>query len=258
MSSDQQPVDPTKPDLEDSTNVAQAHDDVSRTAAAASREQQLRENGLEPVSIWLMVAGFIVAIVGGSVLLSSNSFFSYGEFNKQGYVRAEFGSGEASVPMALAGDAYMKKGSALYKNCAACHGGDGSGVAGAFPPLAGSEWVEGSGAVTALAIMHGVSGQIDVSGSSYNGAMPPMADGWSDYDVAALIYYVQNSFGNTVGTIYSPDQITEIRAISKAYGKKPMNAAELKKHLDKKFDAPALAPETMLNLKTGEVVDAAN
>ncbi|MEO1858162.1 MAG: hypothetical protein ABGY95_12470, partial [Rubritalea sp.] len=71
MSSDQQPVDPTKPDLEDSTNVAQAHEEVSRTAAAASREQQLRENGLEPVSIWLMVAGFVVAIIGGSVLLSS-------------------------------------------------------------------------------------------------------------------------------------------------------------------------------------------
>ena len=256
MSSDQQPVDPTKPDLEDSTNVAQAHEEVNRTAAAASREQQLRENGLEPVSIWLMVAGFIVAIVGGNVLLSSDNLFSYDEFVKQDYVRGGFDDGKKTVPMALAADAYMKKGSTLYKNCAACHGGDGGGIAGVFPPLGGSEWVTGSGAVPALAIMHGVTGQISVSGSSYNGAMPPMADGWSDYDVAALIYYVQNSFGNNVGEIYSPEQVAEIRSISKAYGKKPMNAAELKKHLDMKFEAPALTPETMLNLKTGEVVDA--
>lgn len=258
MSSDQQPVDPTKPDLEDSTNVAQAHEEVSRTAAAASREQQLRENGLEPVSIWLMVAGFVVAIIGGSVLLSSNNFFSYDEFTKKDYVRKVFEGTESAVPMALAGDAYMKKGASLYKNCAACHGGDGGGIAPAFPPLAASEWVTGSGAVPALAIIHGVSGPIEVSGTSYNGVMPQMADGWSDYDVASLIYYIQNSFGNNVGEIYSPEQISEIRAISKAYGKKPMTAAELNKHLDKKFDAPALTPETMLNLKTGEVVDASN
>lgn len=256
MSSDQQPVDPTKPDLEDSTNVAKAHEEVSRTAAAASREQQLRENGLEPVSIWLMVAGFVVAIVGGSVLLSSNNFFAYDEFTKKDYVRAEFGSGEEAIPMAVAGDAYMKKGASLYKNCAACHGGDGGGTPGVFPPLAKSEWVTGSGAVPALAVIHGVTGKIDVAGASYNGAMPPMADGWSDYDLAALVYYIQNSFGNKVGEIYSPEQIAEIRAISKEFGKKPMTAADLKKHLDKKFDAPSLAPETMLNLKTGEVVDA--
>jgi len=257
MSSDQQPVDPTKPDLEDSTNVAQAHEEVSRTAVAASREQQLRENGLEPVSIWLMVAGFIVAIVGGSVLLSSNNFFSYDEFVKQDYVRAEYGSGGPSIPMALAGDAYMKKGAALYKNCAACHGGGGAGVAGVFPPLAGSEWVTGSGSVPALAIIHGVKGQIEVSGNTYNSVMPAMADGWSDFDVAALVYYVQNSFGNTVGEIYSTEQIAEIRSISKQHGKTAMTADDLKKHLDMKFEAAALTPETMLNLKTGEVVDAA-
>ncbi len=256
MSSDQQPVDPTKPDLEDSTNVAKAHEEVNRTAAAASREQQLRENGLEPVSIWLMVAGFVVAIIGGSVLLSSDNFFGYSDFTKEGYVRAEFESGKKTIPMALAGAAYMKKGAALYKNCAACHGVDGGGMAPAFPPLGGSEWVTGSGAVPALAIIHGVTGPIEVSGKPYNGVMPAMADGWSDYDVAALIYYVQNSFGNSVREIYSPEQITEIRTLSKSYGKKQMTADELKKYLDKKFEAPALTTDTMLNLKTGEVVDA--
>lgn len=256
MSSDQQPVDPIKPDLEDSTNVAQAHEEVNRSAAAASREQQLRENGLEPVSTWIMIAGFIVAVIGGSVLLSSDNFFSYDEFTKENYVRGEFEGGGSSRLLATAGDAYMKKGSALYKNCASCHGGGGAGVAGVFPPLAGSEWVTGSGKVPALAILHGVTGQIDVAGTSYNGAMPPMADGWSDYDVAALIYYVQNSFGNKVGEIFSAEQIAEIRAISKQEGKSPMTAATLKKYLDTTFEAKALTPETMLDVKTGEVVDA--
>ena len=83
-----------------------------------------------------------------------------------------------------------------------------------------------------------------------------MADGWSDYDIAALIYYIQNSFGNKVGEIFSAEQIAEIRAVSKELGKKPLTAEELKKFLDMKFEAPALTPETMLDLKTGEVVDA--
>lgn len=258
MSSDQTPVDPTKPDLEDSTNVAKAHEEVTRNAAAASREQQLRENGLEPVSTWIMIAGFIVAVIGGGVLFSSESLFNYDQSVKSNYVRAQFGSGEKAIPMALAADAYMKKGSALYKNCASCHGPGGAGNGALFPPLAGSEWVEGSGVVPALTIIHGLGGPIDVAGTSYNGVMPAMADGWSDYDVAALIYYIQNSFGNKVGQIYSPEQVAEIRAISKEYGKKAMTASDLQKYLDHKFEAADLTPETMLNLKTGEVVDANN
>ncbi|MFC5051230.1 c-type cytochrome [Rubritalea spongiae] len=256
MSTDQVPVDPTKPDLEESTNVAQAHEEVTRSAAAASREQQLRENGLEPVSIWIMIAGFIVAVVGGSVLLDSENLFDYDAFTKEGYVRAEFESGGSTIPTALAADAYMKRGSALYKNCASCHGTGGAGVAGVYPPLAGSEWVTGSAKSPALVMIHGVSGPIEVKGTGYNGAMPPMADGWSDYDIAALSYYLQNSFGNKVGEIISPEQVAEIRAISKEYGKKPFSAGDLAQHRDAKFEAPALTPETLLNIKTGEVVDA--
>ncbi|WP_018969802.1 c-type cytochrome [Rubritalea marina] len=258
MSSDQTPVDPTKPDLEESTNVAKAHEEVTRNAAAVSREQQLRENGLEPVSTWIMIAGFIVAVIGGGVLFSSDSFFNYEQSVKPNYVRAQFDDGKAAIPMALAADAYMKKGAALYKNCASCHGPGGAGNGAVFPPLAGSEWVEGSGVVPALTIIHGLNGQIKVAGATYNGAMPAMADGWSDFDVAALIYYIQNSFGNKVGQIYSLDQIAEIRAISKEFGKKPMTASDLEKYLAHKFEAADLPSETMLNLKTGEVVDANN
>lgn len=256
MSNDQPSVDPTKPDLEETTNVAQAHEEVVRNAAAASREQQLRENGLEPVSTWVIVIGFIVAIVGGGVLLSSDKLFDYGAFTKEGYVRASFEDGGSAVPMKLAADAYMSKGAALYKNCASCHGTGGAGVAGLYPPLAESEWVVQSGAVPALIMIHGLNGPIQVKGANYNGAMPAMANGWSDYDLAALTYYIQNSFGNKVGTIYSPDQMGEIRAISKTFGKNAYTAETLKEHLEMKFKAKPLTPETMLNLKTGEVIEA--
>lgn len=256
MSTDPKPVDPTKPDLEDSTNVAKTHEALLRTSAASSREQQLRENGLEPVSLWVMIAGFVVAIVGGSVLFSSNNMFSYDTFTKDNYVRGEFEGGGSKILTASAVDAYMKKGAAKYAGCIGCHGADGSGIAGVYPPLAGSEWVTGSGTVPALVVLHGLGGPITVKGNNYSGQMPSQADGWSDYELASLLYYVQNSFGNNVGEVFSPEQIAEIREISKANGKDMMSAAKLEEHLNTPFKAKGLTPETLLDVKTGEVVDA--
>lgn len=257
MSNQPKPVDPSKPDLEETTNVAEAHADVLRSAGAAAREQHLRENGLEPVSMWIMITGFIVALVGGSVLFSSGEMFSYDSFVKSGYVQALDETGPAAIPMKPAGEAYMAKGAGLFKQCGSCHGSDGAG-AGDYPPLAGSEWVTESGVVPALAIIHGVSGPLVVAGKTYGGvSMPVMGDGMSDFELASLVYYVQNSWGNAVGKIYSPEQIAQIREISNKYGKDAMTSDILKKNLDLKLEGDYLTPETMLNMKTGEVVEAA-
>jgi len=257
MSNQPKPVDPSKPDLEETTNVAEAHADVLRSAGAAAREQHLRENGLEPVSMWIMIAGFIVALIGGSVLLSSGEMFSYDSFVKSGYVQALDETGPPPIPMKAAADAYMAKGAGLYKQCGSCHGSDGAG-SGAYPPLAGSEWVTGSGAVPALAILHGVKGPLVVAGKTYGSvSMPVMGDGMTDFELASLVYYVQNSWGNSVGKIYSPEQIGQIREVSKEYGSEAMTSDTLKKNLDLELKGDYLTPETMLNMKTGEVVEAA-
>lgn len=253
MSSDLQPVDPTKPDLEEITNVGEAHADVVRSASAAAREQNLRENGLEPVSIWVMVAGFIVALIGGSVLLSSNNLFAYDSYVKDGYVqKAEQSSGSDRFLLPVT-EAYMKKGGAIYSSCVGCHAADGSGSAG-IPPLAGSEWLHGSGAVPALVVLHGLKDAITVKGSEYNNVMPVMAAGMGDFELASLLYYIQNSMGNEVGMVYSPEQIAEIRDISKSHGSDVMTADVLKKYLDQPLKAKPLAAETMIDFKTGEVV----
>lgn len=257
MSSEPTPVDPKKPDLEESTNVREAHADVLRSATAAAREQHLRENGLEPVSVWIMIAGFIVALVGGSVLLSSGEFFSYNSLVKENYVQGIQEGGDTGPPTDNVVNAYMKKGEGLYKNCASCHTAGGTG-AGDYPPLAGSEWVNGSGAVPALVILHGLEGPIEVAGKTYGSvSMPAMGDGMSNYELASLIYYIQNSWGNKVGKIYSSEQIAEIRKISDEVGKGATSADVLKKYLDTEFKSEYLTPETMINIKTGEVVDGA-
>ena len=257
MSINEKPLGPTKPDLEETTNVSQAHADVIRSAGAAAREQHLRENGLEPVSMWIMIAGFIVALIGGSVLLSSGQFFSYDSMVREGYVQGVSEVQGNIIPTGLATDVYMKKGAAVYKNCASCHGPDGLG-SGDYPPLVNSEWVTASGAVPGLAILHGVSGNLEVSGKTYGAiSMPPMGDGMSDFELASVIYYIQNNWSNSVNKVYSVEQMGQIKTISKKYGKKPMTSELLKKYLDLKLEGDYLTPETMLNMKTGEVVEAA-
>ncbi len=69
----------------------------------------------------------------------------------------------------------MKLGEATYaKTCAACHQPTCLGLPGAFPPLAGSEWVKESDPTRIIRIvLHGVGGPIRVNGTLFNGVMPP-------------------------------------------------------------------------------------
>ncbi len=84
--------------------------------------------------------------------------------------------------------------------CAACHQPDGSGVANVFPPLAESDWLERGPVSAAAAILHGLAGKITVNGVDYNSVMPAMAS-LSDEDVANVVTYIYNTWGNPGGRI---------------------------------------------------------
>jgi mono/diheme cytochrome c family protein len=103
----------------------------------------------------------------------------------------------------------MVVGRRVYNSCATCHQMDGQGVAGAYPPLAGAEWVTGDPRVLSRILLHGLQGPISVRGVLYNGAMP----GWSrlsDGEIAAVLTYIRNSWGNAAGAV-SPDVVAEVR-----------------------------------------------
>lgn len=107
-------------------------------------------------------------------------------------------------------------GAELYAaNCVACHQASGAGLAGAFPPLAGSEWVLGSDKVLANILLHGVTGKLTVKGASYNGAMPAFKDKFDDNEIAAVLSYVRSSFGNTAAKV-SPELVKAEREAGKA------------------------------------------
>jgi len=93
-----------------------------------------------------------------------------------------------------------------YSNVgAACHGPTGEGVPGAFPPLAGAGGFYGEPKNHAKIIVHGLSGEIVVKGTTFNGAMPPQGPALTDYDIASVATYERNSWGNADGIVLPAD-----------------------------------------------------
>lgn len=99
----------------------------------------------------------------------------------------------------------MAAGEQVYGNvCAACHQADGKGLAGQFPPLAGSGGFYGDAQNMAKIVVKGLSGEIVVQGVTYNSAMPSQA-ALSDYELAAAMTYARNSWGNADGVVLPSD-----------------------------------------------------
>ncbi|MFT5220222.1 MAG: nitrite reductase (NO-forming) [Gammaproteobacteria bacterium] len=88
-------------------------------------------------------------------------------------------------------------------NCLACHQPDGGGITGAFPPLAGSDYLLSNpeGAIDIL--LKGLSGKINVNGKEYNGVMPAVQ--LSDEKMANVLTYILNTWNNNGGEIKPAD-----------------------------------------------------
>lgn len=80
-------------------------------------------------------------------------------------------------------------GAAVYQtNCASCHGADGAGIAGAFPPVAqhAANLAAADRAYLTLTLLYGLNGEIVVEGATYNGVMPAWPQ-LSDAEIAAVL-----------------------------------------------------------------------
>jgi len=94
-------------------------------------------------------------------------------------------------------------------NCAACHQPNGKGLPGAFPPLAGSDFLQGDREKVLSVALFGLSGPITVNGQEYNAVMPSMGY-LSDEDLAAALTYVFNSWGNSLAAV-SASEVAALR-----------------------------------------------
>lgn len=97
-------------------------------------------------------------------------------------------------------------------HCATCHQPDGKGLDPAFPPLASSPWVKGDADRLIKLTLHGLMGPLEINGKKYEGQVPmtPFAGLLNDEEVAAVLTYVRNHFGNKAPPV-SADRVREIR-----------------------------------------------
>ena len=176
-----------------------------------------------PVFVWVTIttlvfwAGWYVGARGGS-------------FDTQTHVEYA----QAGPPGAVSGDSARKgpvdaiaEGKRIFgANCAACHQSTGLGIAGAFPPVVGSEWVTGPEQTVVRILLNGLNGPLKVNGANYNAAMPAWKEALTDDDIAHVITYIRQWSPNAAPAVSA----TTVGTLRKQYESRsgPWTEAELK------------------------------
>lgn len=101
----------------------------------------------------------------------------------------------------------MARGKAIYERvCIACHQADAEGVPRMIPPLTGTKWVLGEKKIMINIVLKGLKGgEIEIDGDSFSNPMPAQADLMTDQEIADVITYVRNSFGNKASAVKALD-----------------------------------------------------
>ncbi|MHB1078640.1 MAG: c-type cytochrome [Prosthecobacter sp.] len=188
--------------------------DLDRLHSAVKREKEDLAPESQPAPLWAMFLLMLVAIIAGGQLGPMTGGWSFNVSNP--FAAAGGGDprpGGAGVggtldPFALA----MKKGSSGYAVCGGCHQGNGGGLPGQFPPLAKSEYVLGGTERLIRIVQHGLTGPVTVNGQGFNtpGGMQPFGATMSSQDLANVLTFVRNSWGNEASMI-TKEMVQKVR-----------------------------------------------
>jgi mono/diheme cytochrome c family protein len=102
--------------------------------------------------------------------------------------------------------AQLKRGAGIYEDrCALCHGDDGQGRSRAYVPLAGNRAVLRDPAANLVQVVLGGAFPASTAGNPRPFGMPPFATELSDEDVAAVLSYIRNAWGNRAAAVQPLD-----------------------------------------------------
>lgn len=163
-----------------------------------------------------------VALFFGSIYVAHySSRFDPLIFNEHQKPTKQVAAGPVITPAMLGKRVYVA-------NCMTCHQANGAGVAGVYPPLAGSEWVVDPVHERHIIkiVLHGLNGPITVKGNSYNNAMTAFGGILRDEQIANVLTYIRSEWGNAAPPI-TAEQVAAIRAEIGARG--PWTVEELTK-----------------------------
>lgn len=230
---------PNEPDIPEEKKETELSSgvDVAQIHGSILRENAEPRDGYEPVPLWLVSVFFAIIFWAGLYLAYNSGGFDAKVFNPQ---LVSWTGGGAQAPTGPPDPKTFGK-RVFTQNCVVCHQATGLGVAGQFPPLAGSEWVvggdwHGDNHLVKI-LLNGLQGPIQVKGATYNNAMPP----WSqlkDEQIAAVLTYIRSEWGNDAPSI-TPEYVKAVREQTKdrrdAWTQKDLQAIPAEK-------APAAAP----------------
>ncbi len=203
---------------------------LQQVHAILLREKSEPSEGFSPMPL------FLLGLISAMILICAIYVVHYrGDFDSLVYDErydAEAAKAAASKPVELTPEQVLAAGKRLYATCASCHQANGQGVPGAFPPLAGSEWVLGKEDRVIRVLLHGLGGPVQVKGNTYNGAMPAFGKvpgggyNWSEEKIAQVLSYIRHEWGNGAGFI-TKEKVAEILK-AEAARSKPWTQDELK------------------------------
>lgn len=161
-----------------------------------------------PIPLWIAALTTLLILLGAAYLLFSESFGP-----------SELGDrrtlSDLSGQVATVASNSMANGPQLFAtHCVACHQANGQGLAGVFPPLAGSEWVTGDERVLALILVFGIHGPIEVAGQAFKGQMPAFAH-LSDAELSAVGSHIRTSWSNQASAL-ELDTVAQARKVARS------------------------------------------
>lgn len=192
----------------DDSEIVDSHEALLHESSA-SRE------GSESLSPKLVIVFVALAFIGAGYLVWNSGGFKSTVFNPARV--AWDGAGTGGAPVAVDPMVLGKK--VFTQTCQVCHQANGQGVPGQFPPLAGSEWVvaqegwHGDNHIVKI-VLNGLGGVVTVEGKQYNNAMAPWGKVLKDEQIAAVLTYVRNEWGNKAPPI-TTEFVAKIREETK-------------------------------------------
>jgi mono/diheme cytochrome c family protein len=188
------------------------HQDVQEVHAAIQREKREPRVGAEPLSIWLIAVYGLAVFFGGAYLGRYSGNFSGDGLDPLGGPPPAKKTGGPQGEQQQAELTPRDRGKKIFAaNCQTCHQANGLGVAGQYPPLAGSEFTTGGSRRSAMIVLKGLQGPVTVKGQKFGSAvMQPWDKTLTDQKIADVLTYERSEWGNTASAV-TGEQIAALR-----------------------------------------------
>jgi mono/diheme cytochrome c family protein len=181
--------------------------------AAIRRERREPRAGLEPLSLWVVALYALTIFAGGFYIGRYSGNFTGDSLDPGDAARLVRKSSAATAANGQTAElSPAARGKKIFAaNCATCHQASGSGVAGQYPPLAGSEYVTGGTRRPGMIVLKGLQGPLTVKGVQYGSAvMQPWEKTLTDAKIADVLTYIRSDWGNNASAV-APAEIAALR-----------------------------------------------